>query len=228
MPYSAQIPSENRYQVAAKSVPATAIGGDFYDFIQFDENTLGIFIGDVSGKGVQAALYMARLVSDFRFHTQLSRNPEEIIKTINNLLVERGRKGMFVTLQYIILDIAMGRVEIINGGHLPPAHIHAESLACTVVDQENGVPLGILADAEFPVCRLQLDHGDMLVFYTDGITEAKNNDDEQFTFERVQKFLQKKWESADDVIDGLMEGVKKFANSAPQHDDMTVVALKWC
>lgn len=228
MPQTAPTSKENRFEVAAKSIAATAIGGDFYDFAQFEEDTLGVFIGDVSGKGIPAALYMARLVSDFRFHTQLSREPEETIKTINNLLVERGRRGMFVTLQYTILDIATGRATIITGGHLPALCLRAKSQRCEILNDEGGIPLGILPDAIFPATTIQMQHGDYLVFFTDGITEAKNPAGKQYTLERVVTFLENQWENADQIVDGLISNINEFAADARQHDDITLVVLKWC
>ncbi|KAA3619441.1 MAG: GAF domain-containing protein [Calditrichaeota bacterium] len=228
MPQTAPTSKDHRFEVAAKSIAATAIGGDFYDFAQFEEDTLGVFIGDVSGKGIPAALYMARLVSDFRFHTQLTREPEETIKAINNLLVERGRRGMFVTLQYTILNILTGLATIITGGHLPALCVRAATQKCEIINSEGGVPLGILPDAVFPSTEIQLQHGDYLIFFTDGITEAKNLQDKQYSLERVVTFLEKKWTSADEIVDALITSINDFASDARQHDDITLVVLKWC
>ncbi|RMD92668.1 MAG: serine/threonine-protein phosphatase, partial [Calditrichaeota bacterium] len=222
------VSAKNQFQVSAKSIPATSIGGDFYDFIENDSERLGIVMGDVSGKGVPAALYMARLVSDFRFHSQIRQNVCETLAIINDLLVERGRRGMFVTLQYLVAELATGRVEVASAGHLPALHVLRDGRGCKLIENHVGVPLGILPGINFASQTIQLEHGDYLVSFTDGIIEAKNKKGEQFSLQRLIKFLNRPWATPDDIVNQLIKEIKHFTRGASQHDDLTVTAFKWC
>lgn len=228
LPQTFPVCSTNRFQVWAKSLPATSIGGDFYDFIEFDPDTLGVVIGDVSGKGIPAALYMARLVSDFRFHTRIEKDPAQTLATINDLLVERGRRGMFVTLQYLVLDIPSGEAQVVTAGHLPILRIRKDPLRCEPIEANGGVPLGIVGGAAFDVHRFHLEHGEYLICFTDGIIEAKNRSKQQYTLERLMRNLCAEWESPEEIIENLIISVENFSRGMAQFDDLTVVALKWC
>ncbi len=228
MPQTFPTSSKNQFQVFAKTQPAASIGGDFYDFIEYDSNKLGLVMGDVSGKGIPAALYMARLVSDFRFYTQIEQSVSDTLDKINRLLVERGRRGMFVTLQYILADLNSGMLEIASAGHLPAIHIRTKTGDCLPVDVEGGVPLGILPQFHYPTRRLQLTHGDYIVCLTDGIIEAKNRQGEQFSLSRLLNFLNRTWASPDDLVESLIAEVRHFSRGAEQHDDLTVLAFQWC
>jgi sigma-B regulation protein RsbU (phosphoserine phosphatase) len=227
LPQRAPADQRNRFRAAGKSIAASSIGGDFFDYIEFDENTLGMVMGDVAGKGIPAALYMARLVSDFRFQTQIERDPAQILATINNLLVERGRRGMFVTLQYLLLDTPTGTVKLANAGHLPMLNIKNHGKECRVVNGQISAPLGILKNMEFSCQSIDLDPGDILVCFTDGIIEAKNKKGKQYTLENLTNFLRQDWVSPDQIVESLIESVNEFARGVAQHDDLTVTALQW-
>ncbi|HHL71451.1 MAG TPA: GAF domain-containing protein [Bacteroidetes bacterium] len=227
LPQQCPVCPNNRFQIAAKSIPATAIGGDFYDFFEFDEDTLGVLMGDVAGKGIPAALYMARLVSDFRQQAQVTRDPEKTLVTINDLLVERGRRGMFVTLQYAVLDIPSGCLKMTTAGHLPVVRVRGDGGGCEMLTSEGGAPLGVLPNLHFSTDIITMEPGDYLVYFTDGIIEAKNKKGEQYSFERVTSFLDKKWRRAEEIVDGLIRDIDRFSRDTAQHDDITVVALQW-
>ncbi len=227
MPQAFPTDAKHRFEVAARSIPATHIGGDFYDFFEFDQDSLGLVIGDVSGKGVPAALYMARLVSDFRFHTQLNRAPAETLEKINAILVERGRRGMFVTLQYACVDLLRGSLTLASGGHLPPLWVRDGGRHVETLDLPPGVPLGITHGMAFEQRELHLQSGDLLVFFTDGVIEAKNKSGEQFSMQRLAGFVARAWQTAEELVDAVMTHVGEFSQGARQHDDITVLALKW-
>ncbi len=227
IPQNAPSCPNNRFQISARSMPASSVGGDLYDFIEFGADKLGIVIGDVSGKGIPAALYMARLISDFRFHTQIEEAPENTFFAVNNLLVERGRRGMFVTLLYLVLDANTGEVTILNAGHVPVLHINGETFQSRAIDKKVGVPLGILANAEFQTHRLQLQPKDKLVCFTDGLIEAKNDAGERYSLSRLLRQLKKGWKSPEDAVKKTISEIEAFAGKTPQHDDLTVVALEW-
>ena len=131
------------------------VGGDLYDFIQFDSNTFGIAFGDVTGKGVPAALYMARLVSDFRQQAQRSRLPAAVFKSLNALLVERSRRGMFVTMQYGILNAENGKFTYSNAGHIPYIRISSKR-EVELLTGAKTIPLGIAPELEFEETSVQL------------------------------------------------------------------------
>ncbi len=228
MPQTFPVSRKKQFEVAAKSLPAASIGGDFYDFIEYDPHTLGMVMGDVSGKGVPAALYMARLVSDFRFHTQIERNVSRSLSTINDLLVDRGRRGMFVTLQYIVVNLDRGTADVATAGHLPAIHLHNGGRKISLIDQDSGIPLGILSGVSYQSKTIQMDHGDFLICFTDGIVEAKNRHGEQFSLQRLINFLNQSWTHPDEIVEQLIRQVHRFVDGAEQHDDLTVLAFKWC
>lgn len=227
MPQTFPEDSQGRFEIYAKSTPATQIGGDFFDFMMFDNDLLGVVVGDVSGKGVPAALYMARLVSDFRVASQRYRDPAQTLQKMNEGLVERGRRGMFVTLQYAQLNAKTGVVNFATGGHLPVYWLKQDGAGGEFITSGGGAPLGIMSTTQFVPKSIQLSPGDMLVTFTDGVVEAKNTDFEQYTMQRLKELLSRPWASPKELVEHVVEDVHKFSRGMPQHDDLTVVALKW-
>jgi len=219
---------DNSFSLCAKNLPAKSIGGDFFDFIEFgDKRQLGIIIGDVSGKGIPAALYMARLVSDFRFYSHLEDTTFSCLEIINNTLVQRSRRGMFVTVQYIQVDVETGKINITNGGHLPIIWYHHNTQIAQVVENINGIPLGIVKDVKFASSEIQLQAGDFLILFTDGVIEAKNRRGSQYSMNRLVEKLNTPWHNPAELIDYILADILRFAEGMPQHDDITIVAFKW-
>ncbi len=227
MPQTFPEDPQGRFEIFAKSIPATQIGGDFYDFMLFDNDTLGVVVGDVSGKGVPAALYMARLVSDFRVASQRYRDPAQTLKKMNEGLVERGRRGMFVTLQYAQLNATTGEVNFATGGHLPVYWLKQNGESGEFIASGGGAPLGVLATTQFMPKSIQLSPGDVLVTFTDGVIEAKNAAFEQYSMQRLKELVCRPWPSPKALVEHVVEDVRHFTKGMPQHDDLTVVALKW-
>ncbi|MBN2092045.1 SpoIIE family protein phosphatase [candidate division KSB1 bacterium] len=228
MPQHFPTSSEKRFAVWAKNIPARTIGGDFFDFIEFaNEQKLGVIIGDVSGKGIPAALYMARLVSDFRFFAQSNNSPAACFTTINNSLVRRSRRGFFVTAIYLLLDVTTGMLTITNGGHLPPLWYQQQAEKVSWLKKSVDIPLGISSNIDFNSFQVQLNHGDSIVLFTDGIIEAKNRAGEQFNWEGLEQCFQKRWDHPRQLIQNILEEIKIFSSGTPQHDDMTILALTW-
>jgi len=216
----------SQFSIAAKSLPAAMVGGDLYDFIHFDSNTLGIVVGDVTGKGVPAALYMARLVSDFRQHAQMSRLPAAVFKSLNSLLVERSRRGMFVTMQYGILNAEDGKFMYSNAGHIPYIKISSKR-KIELLSGAKTIPLGIAPELEFEETSVQLKKGDFVVSITDGIIEAKNRGGEEYSLNRTLDLLSKSKGTAEEIVESLIKDVQVFAKGRDQHDDLTVLAMHW-
>ncbi|MGP8330181.1 MAG: PP2C family protein-serine/threonine phosphatase [Methanosarcinaceae archaeon] len=220
--------ADGSFSVWAKNLPAKSIGGDFYDFIRFkDENRLGIIIGDVSGKGIPAALYMARLVSDFRYYSLAEKTISACLEKINNSLVSRSRRGMFVTVAYSLLDISTGKLSIINGGHLPFLWYHQKSDRTEIVENLEGIPLGIQSGVKFSPIEIRLEPGDYLIFFTDGVIEAKNVKGQQFSMKRLVANVDGTRENPEKMVQHILNQIDEFSEKTPRHDDTTIVALRW-
>jgi sigma-B regulation protein RsbU (phosphoserine phosphatase) len=170
---------------------------------------------------------MARLVSDFRIHSKNNGSPEAVLKTMNEILVERGRRGMFVTLQYALLDVASGKVSYASGGHLPLLWLHANGLRGEYMTSGGGAPLGITRDTRFIPRTIQLQSGDYLVSFTDGIVEAKNSEGKQYAMEQLSKKLKRQWSSPQELVDFVIQDVQNFTDGTHPHDDLTIIALRW-
>ncbi len=220
-------PDNEAYSIAAKSLAATSVGGDFFDFIEFDGETVGIAVGDVTGKGVPAALYMARVVSDFRLYTQIDNEPGALLQSLNKLLVERSRRGMFVTFQYGVLNFKNGLFTYGNAGHLPFIHINKKTNNIDFLQGGKSIPLGIAPEFSVQPSSAQLNKGDYVVLITDGIVEAKNKQGEAYAFKRTLEVLAEDAKNADDVVEHLLHDVQAFSKGTNQHDDLTILALKW-
>ncbi len=227
MPESFPHSPHQKFSVAAKSLPAASVGGDFFDFIEFSDNTIGVAIGDVTGKGVPAALFMARFVSDFRINTQIYKYPSQVLKALNKILVDRSRRGMFVTFQYGILNASDGTFTYANAGHIPFIRIYANSGQLELLKEGESEPLGIAPGIKIQERSVQLNKGDYIVLITDGITDAKNESDQLYTLKRTLEKLSQPRESVDELVSGLIRDVLRFSKNTEQFDDLTIVALKW-
>ena len=178
-----EIPATHSIQVAASMQTAKQVGGDLYDLVKISPEKLGVMIGDVSGKGVPAALYMAKVVSEFRTYMGLS-NPKEIVTKLNSRLVKEGSAGLFVTLTYAIFDEKNSLLLYASGGHLPIIMLKKDKSEPILLDAKEGTPLGLF-DGEFSAEEARFGKGDMFVMYTDGVTEAMNPKAEMFGSSRL-------------------------------------------
>jgi sigma-B regulation protein RsbU (phosphoserine phosphatase) len=217
-------PEVQRYQFSAHYTPALEVGGDFYDFIHLDENLTGIVIGDVSGKGVSAALYMAKMGSDMRTLAFTEQSPVEALAKLNDLLAERSRRGMFATLLYIELDARSGKLTISNAGHLPPIIKKADGSLMTLA-KAGGAPLGMLPGMKFSQETAKLERGETVILYTDGIVEAMNAKEELYGYARFEALLKKSPADPGMLKTAIIEDVNRFTGLSPQHDDMTLVCF---
>lgn len=215
-----------RYSLAAANYPAASVGGDYYDVIELGDNRLALVLGDVAGKGVPGAIYMARLVSDFRFLVDLHKDsPAETLMALNRHLQGRGHPGMFVTLMYLILNLDSGLATFANAGHLPLLVRRRGEVE--VVDGNAGPPLGIFGDISYNDSEITLAPGEDVLLYTDGVTEAMNSAREQFTQERLLKILLRTFSRPENMVNAVTEEVKTFTGDAPANDDLTLLAARW-
>jgi sigma-B regulation protein RsbU (phosphoserine phosphatase) len=221
-----RLPKIKGYDLGASSEPAQMVGGDFYDLIPLGADRLGLVIGDVSGKGVSAALFMAQTLSLLRAQARLHRQPVGVLRSINQDLLERNASGMFVTLLYGVLHLSSRRFVYARAGHLPPALWEGDGSPISV-PLGDGQILGILPEVELESMSLTLPPGGTLLLYTDGVTEAKNSQgvflDEAGLYSRVPSLLH---QPAQLLCDTLIRSVLDYHGSAKQDDDITLVAVK--
>lgn len=220
-------------QIAARSLPARQVGGDFYDFIEVGGNgtgpRLGIVVGDVSGKAVSAALLMAASRSTFRVLAESHASVEDIMMRGNQRLIRDIKKGTFVALLYAVVDPEHKTLTLANAGQTQPILCPAARSSQPVYIDTDGdkFPLGIVKQCQYQETCLTLNSRDAVVFYTDGIVEALNEHEEMYGFERLMAVIaQGRDLSAPLLLDSLLNDVSRFVGNAEQHDDLTVVVLK--
>ena len=211
-------------EVAARFVPARAIGGDLYDFVDYSLSRLGITIGDVSGKGAPAAIYAALVSGILRSHAPIEPAPAEMLSAINNSLGERRIDAQFVSIIYAVWDDSMRTLQVANSGLPRPIYCHDGKIE---IIEATGLPLGLFDDAEYDEFSFQAKPSDMFVFFSDGILDARNTEGELFGRQRVEQISAECADkSADYVVDSLFEAVEKHAAGVDPFDDQTVVAIK--
>jgi len=203
---------------------ALEVGGDYYDFLELPSGRIGIALGDVSGKGVSAALYMAKLSSDVRFHSAAHGDPSEVLRQLNRSLGKDVEEGMFVTLVYLSLDPESGVLTYANAGHLQPIVRRADGELIYLQGAAN-LPLGIEDEEEFTQEDFQLEPGDTVAIFTDGVVEATNAQHEQFEDARVDEAIRASDGSPADVKEKILTAVEQFFDGAPQNDDLTLVCF---
>lgn len=212
-------PERTDLDFAATLIPAKEVGGDLYDFYIRDEK-LFFCIGDVSGKGVPAALVMSVTQSLFRAISAHETNPSKIVISMNNSMSENNESNMFITFFCGILDLTTGLLRYCNAGHNPPM-LNTEKLPVLP-----NFPLGVMPGMVFQEQETRLGYDDTLFLYTDGLTEAENASTEQFGEERMEAFLGTK-RNAQALLDAMQEAVDCFVSDAPQSDDLTVLVIHY-
>lgn len=219
-------PQVKGFELAALSLPAREVGGDFYDFIPISQDKLGIVIADVSGKGMPAALFMALSRTLVRANTAGKPTVSEAIRRANNLISQDAKSGMFVTLFYAVLDSKRKLLRYVNAGHNPPLLLK-EAAGGVILLEAKGIALGVLDDIDLEERELELASNDVVIFYTDGVTESINEKEEQYGQDRLIAAIEKGIDlPVQDLIDKVKEEVTIFAQGQPQFDDLTLVALK--
>jgi sigma-B regulation protein RsbU (phosphoserine phosphatase) len=207
------------FAVSGLSIPAGAIGGDWYDFIDLHDGRWGLVLADVSGKGTAAALLMSGTRAMLRSLAENSCTPSEVLTKLNKLLVEDFPSGRFVTMVYAVLDPARGTLTYANAGHLPPLLV--DGAGAKFLQTEMGLPLGI-RHGSFSETTVELPEQFRIALYSDGITEATGPDDEEYGPARLAAYVQR----PDACPETLLEDVRKFANGAGLRDDATVIMLR--
>ena len=211
-------------ELAAKFTPARAIGGDLYDFVSYSQARMGMVIGDVSGKGAPAAIYAALVSGILRSHAPIEPGPAEMLRAVNFSLGERRIEGQFVSLIYAVWDDEHQSLQVANSGLPRPLYVHDGKIE---VIEATGLPLGLFDDAEYDEFTFNAKPGDMFVFFSDGILDARNRAGEMFGRQTVETIIAGCAEiSADCVVKSLFKAATEHAGSEEAFDDETVVAIK--
>lgn len=217
-----QLPQIRGCQLAAGCQAARIVGGDYYDAIRLGDSSIAIVIGDVSGKGMAAALLMSNLQAIVRAFAHAGLEPHELCAKANRLIAATVAPGKYITFFYAVVDVARMRLDYCNAGHNPPMLQHRNGTIETL--GEGGTVLGVFPDACYTSAIAQLRPDDCLVLFTDGITEAMNAKDEEFGEERLMALLSERSGSADEYRRQIVSAVTHFSNGS-FHDDATVLVM---
>lgn len=227
-----KVPEIGGYDIASYYKAAKEVGGDYYDFVKVDDDTLGVVVADVSGKGVPGSLVMTMIRTALRMEARGNYSAAEVMARMNDFVTEDMKKGMFVTIFYSILDSKNRIISYASAGHNPMILYRAETDE-TYFLNPRGFPVGIslpddtLFRRSIDVEKIKLKKDDMLVIYTDGVTEAMNVDRAQYGEERLLQLIKASGKlTPQEFIDRLSTAIKEFTGDMPQNDDITVVAIK--
>ena len=221
----AQAPNIVGLEFAIHYEPAYQIGGDFYDFIWHDQSHLALLVGDVAGKAISAALYMARLTSELRSRAGISRTPARLLRRVNEEMVKLGDDGMFATLVYCIYDLETRTLVFTNAGHCVPLLRRGDRVFPLHAERAHIAPIGVMPELEVGEARVQLHTGDMLVLISDGIHEARDVRGNEYGLKRLSRRIRTARGGVDDVVKAILHDVDAHVANAPQQDDMTIVAM---
>jgi phosphoserine phosphatase RsbU/P len=222
-------PDRKEFDIFAMMDPAREVGGDFYDFFFVDKDRLCMIIGDVSGKGVPAALFMAISKALLKTEALLGLPPDEILYRVNNILLPDNKTCMFVTLFCMILNTATGELAISNAGHNPPL-ICGDNRCFDFFSVPAGCVVGVMEDTKFICKKMILNPNDLVFLYTDGVTEAMNGQRKMFSEERLRLTLENLKDThrdVQDIIKVMREEIREFADGEEQSDDITMLALRY-
>jgi sigma-B regulation protein RsbU (phosphoserine phosphatase) len=208
--------------VSAVNVPAKQVGGDLYDFVALGEGQAGVFIGDISGKGISAALYMAKIISDFRYLAHREDSPEAVLNHLNALMTKAPR-GLFLTAIYMIADTVSGDLVVSAAGHPPFLWITGEEVK--VMNIEAGPPLGIM-DIEYTAVSISMKQGDRLLLLTDGAFDAKNREGQRMGFDDLTALV-KDHLHEEKLLDLIQEKIDSFSKGMDRADDLTLVEIRF-
>jgi sigma-B regulation protein RsbU (phosphoserine phosphatase) len=223
-------PKIEGFDVYSISEPAKEVGGDFFDYLSINDNCIGLCVGDVSGKGVPAALYMAVTDSILQAQSIAEENPAKVLNSTNQILCRKVAKYRSVVMAYIVLEPAKKIARISNCGLVSPILYskdeNSKEATCSYI-KVSGMPMGISKKGSYDQKEITIKKGDIILICSDGIVEAKNNADEMFGASRLEKSLMESAElSANQIVNKIIKDVNKFVGDAPQYDDITLMVLK--
>lgn len=205
--------SENEpFEISASMIPAREVGGDFYDYFKIDEDNIYFVIGDVSGKGIPATLFMVKTMYLIENHLKFDENLSQVVEKVNNLAYERNKEELFVTVWLGKLNLKTGKLSYVNAGHSQPLVKHYSN-NFEYLDTRPNLVIGGMEDIKYREYEIDLNAGDMIFLYTDGITEANDNYNEFYGENRLKEIINKnKNEKLNDIIVEVNNDIDKFCN----------------
>jgi sigma-B regulation protein RsbU (phosphoserine phosphatase) len=222
--FPSEIPKIKGYDLSAFNRPCTEVGGDYFDLIGIGES-LGIAVADVAGKGIGAAMLMSNLQAMLQVRSSETLDPGDLLRRTNADLIRRVGEGRFITLFYLILEAGTGRVRYSNAGHNPPYLLRPSGEITEL--KVSGMPLGILPNIHYQSSEARVEPGDVLLLYSDGITECMNRHGELFGEDRLKDVLSQSASGDAHAIRGaIFSAVDTFRENEPYSDDMTLIVLK--
>ncbi len=222
----ANVPQIVGLDFAVHYEPAYQIGGDFYDFIWHDPSHLGVAVGDVAGKAISAALYMARLTSELRSRAAIAKTPARLLRRVNQEIVGLGDDGMFATLVYCIYDLESRTLIFTNAGHCVPLLRRGDRVFPLQAERAHTPPLGVTPELDAGEARVQLLPGDMLIMVSDGILEARDARGNEYGLSRLSRRVRTARGSSEEVVKAILADIDAHAADQAQGDDMTIVAMR--
>ncbi|MBQ7067860.1 MAG: SpoIIE family protein phosphatase, partial [Synergistaceae bacterium] len=221
-------PERKEFDIYASMNPAKEVGGDFYDFFFIDDKHLALVMADVSGKGVPAALFMVISKTLIKTRALMGGTPSEILYDVNNQLCEGNDAGLFVTVWLGILDIETGKITAANAGHEYPALKRVDNTSFELLKDKHTPAVATIEEIRFKNYEIELNPGDVLFIYTDGVAEATNSSEELYGTDRMIEDLNKYTDSKiDELLINMKKEVDKFTGDAPQFDDITMLGLRY-
>ena len=221
------MPPSPQLDIVGQMVPAKDVGGDFYDFFYLDDNRLAVVVADVSGKGVPAALFMAITRSIMRAIAPEFNSPADCIAALNNALCQNNSEELFVTVFYGILHLDTGVFTYCNAGHNPPYYLPAGKQQSLAIPGTGDMALGVMDGISYEDKELRIADRDRIFLFTDGVNEAINLKDEEFGTERLETALRQTFKDVSALQENVVSAVYRFADSAPQADDITCVTFEF-
>jgi sigma-B regulation protein RsbU (phosphoserine phosphatase) len=223
-------PAINGFQISGINVPARQVSGDYFDYIQVDQERLGVAIADVSGKGVPASLIMAICRSVLRAEAARNPSPADVLRKVNRQLYPDIKEDMFISMAYLILDHRHDGVTLARAGHDAPLWYKRQSQTVTPVKSPGmvvGIDSGSVFDRLTVDFAVPLERNDCLVLYTDGVTETLNSEGDEFGVDRMMQSVRASAnDGAQAIVKSIIEDVREFTGSVPQNDDMTLIAIR--
>jgi sigma-B regulation protein RsbU (phosphoserine phosphatase) len=224
-----ELPIFSGWQLAVTLLPARETSGDFFDFIQLSDGKLGLIVADVTDKGIGAALYMAlsrTLIRTYAIEFDDEPHPDVVFFAANGRILQDARANLFITAFYGILDTKTGLMIYANAGHNPPYLLRAQEDHTIEGLKQTGMPLGIEEDSLWESATVQINPGDVLVLYTDGIPDSQNRNAEFFEDKKLLEVIHaSQGLSADHIQENILGGIQDFVGDAPQFDDITLMVL---
>jgi sigma-B regulation protein RsbU (phosphoserine phosphatase) len=214
---------EGRVTISHAFQPMLEVGGDYLDYFLLSDGKIGLYLGDVSGKGLPAALYAALAVGTLRGVHKTGQSPSRVLSLLNERLLLRGIPGCHSAIQYAVFDPVTSRMQISSAGM--PGPLLLRDRECSVL-KVAGIPPGLFSEAQYDEISVELQHGDSLFFCTDGLTEARSNDDREFELEGVQEICRCNSDASPvELLGRVFASIEKFTAGCKQWDDMTAAAF---